>query len=43
VQDALSNAGRILLNAGLKAAGVVLTGDPRVRIIEAKEGMLIWS
>jgi len=37
-QDALSKAGNILLNAGLKAAGAVLTGDPRVRIIdEAKE------
>ena len=37
-QEALSSAGRILNSAGLKSAGVALTGDAKARIIdEAKE------
>jgi nucleotide-binding universal stress UspA family protein len=37
-QEALSAAGKILNSAGLKSAGVALTGDAKARIIdEAKE------
>jgi nucleotide-binding universal stress UspA family protein len=37
-QEALSTAGKILTSAGLKSAGVALTGDAKVRIIdEAKK------